>query len=395
MVGATSITVPGTWRALTNTLNEASSWQNASNVFNVDAPGVYYICFRWHNDYSVGTNPAAAIDNIQIAQITCPAPTALVIDNVTTTSAHFSWTPTGSETSWMVQVGNAAPVVVTDTFYTATGLNHSSNYVVRVRAICGAGDSSLFLSGNFWTECDSYQIPFYIHFNSNPLNPCWSNVTIGGSTPSTRWATSATYGNEYIYSYAPSVANATSDYLISPAIQIPATDTASIRLVLRIAGVPSSYYSGSLASYEVLVSPTGADSIAAFTDTLAIDTLNSSTFEWRRFPLSQYAGQTIRFTIRNVSKISAQVAIYDAAVRRTNVPMYVVYGSTSALTGNANNYFAEYVEGDTSGMTLSWTSSMAAAGQATMTGAATDSMQIIYTAGGVDSITFIASNASL
>ena len=385
--------MPEGWINLSGNLSGNSNWQNYSGIININTPGVYYVCLRWRNDGSMGTNPAGAIDNIEIAAITCPAPVALTIDNITTNTASFHWTPTGSETSWQVKVGSLAPVIVTDTFYTITGLNHSTNYSIKVRGICGAGDSSLVLGGSFWTECDVFQIPYYIHFNSNPLNVCWSDVVSGGSTPSTTWATYATYGYDYIASYASYVNNPTSDYLISPAIQIPATDTASLRLVLRIAGVSSSSYASSVASCEVLVSPTGTDSIAAFTDTLLIDTLNSTTFEWRRLPVSSYAGQTIRFAIRNTSRMSGQLAVYDAAVRRTNEPMYVVYGTNSTLTGNINNYMAEYLEGDTTTMTLSWTSTMAAAGQAVMTGATTDSMQIVYSAGGIDTITFIAANS--
>ena len=393
MVGGDSYsTIPGTWRELAN-LYGSSAWQTNSSIINIDAPGVYYICFRWYNDGSVGNNPPAAVDNIELFQITCPSPVALTFDTITTTTARFHWTPTGSETSWLVQVGNLASVTVNDTFYLATGLNHSTNYGVRVRALCGAGDSSLVLSGSFWTECDVMQVPYYIHFNTSPLNVCWSNITTGGTTPSTRWSASANYGNDYIYSYAAGVANPTSDYLISPAIQIPATDTASLNLVLQIAGVPSSYHSASEAIYQVLVSPTGAAGIEYFTDTLVTDSLNSSTFEWRRFPLSSYAGQTIRITVRNISKMYAQIALYDFAVRRTNEPMYYVYGSNVTLTGNINNYTAEYQEGDLNSMTLNWTSSMAAAGQATMTGANTDSMQIVYNVAGVDSVTFIAANA--
>jgi hypothetical protein len=396
MVGSNSYSfyAPGTWRQLGDRYNGSNVWQNAGVVFDVDVPGVYYVCFNWSNDGSVGSNPAGAVDNVEIMQITCPAPTNLAFDSITSSSASIHWTPFGSESMWQVQVGNLAPVTVTDTFYTATGLTHATNYSVKVRAICGAGDTSIVLGGSFWTECNAFSVPYYIHFISgNGLNVCWDQIAVGGTTPSTSWSNSSSYsGYEYIYSYAPTMSNPTSDYLISPEIQIPASDTTSLRLVLRMAGVPSSYYSGSVAAYQVLVSPNGADSVAAFTDELLNDTINNSNFTYRRLPLGAYAGQTIRVAIRNISRTSGQVAIYDFGVRYVNEPMYYVTGNSSVYTHDTNIYTAVHEEGDTATMTFSWTSSMAAAGQAAIQNANSDVMQIVYNAAGVDSITFIASN---
>ena len=395
MVGTNySSNIPGTWRLIGSRLNGSNEWQNTSSIIAITAPGVYYVCFRWHNDGSVGADPAGAIDNIEIMQITCPAPTGLVFDSITSSSTTFHWSPFDTDTVWSVQVGSLAPVTVTDTFYTVNGLTHATNYSVKVRAICGVGDTSLALSGSFWTECNAFSVPYYIQLDGyNGIKICWNQIAIGGTSPSTSWLNSSTYGNEYIYSYAPSASNPTSDYLISPEIQIPATDTTSLRLVLNMAGYPYSSYSASVASYQVLVSPTGADSVASFTDILFVDTLNTTTFVTRRLPLGAYAGQTIRIAIRNVSRASGQVAIYDFGVRYTNMPLYHVSGSTTVFTNDINSYVAVHEEGDTSTMTYSWSSTMAAAGQAIITNANTDSMTIIYTAAGTDSITFIATNA--
>ena len=60
---------------------------------------------------------------------TCTAPTNLVVDTITTTSADISWTSGATESAWNVQYGSAgfAPgtgtiVAVTDTNYSFTGL---------------------------------------------------------------------------------------------------------------------------------------------------------------------------------------------------------------------------------------------------------------------------------
>ena len=397
LVGNSSyLSIPSTWKLISGTLNGSAEWQSASAIVDVTAPGVYYVVMFWHNDNMIGTNPPAAVDNFSISYITCSAPVSLVIDNVTATSASFHWSPTGGETSWEVRLNNNASVTVTDTFYTATGLTPATNYNVRVRAICGAGDTSLNLSGSFWTECVAYNVPYYIQFNTDPLNVCWSDVVTSNSStsPSVSWNSSVTAGYQYIYSTAPYVSNPTSDYLISPVYNIPDTDTVSLRLVMQIYGTINTYYASSRAAYQILVSPTGADSVAAFTDTLYVaDSVNSNTFDFLRLPVNAYAGQSVRFAVRNVSRYNGTVYLYDFALRYTHDPLYYIDGNSTVFAGDTNNYAAVHLEGDLNGMTFSWTSTMAAAGQATMLGANTDSMQIIYNAAGIDTLMFVASNS--
>ena len=72
-------TLPDGWMALDggSQLNLATEWQTASNEVVVPAAGTYKMVFAWRNDSSAGTNPPAAIDNVSITPVTCPAPTGL------------------------------------------------------------------------------------------------------------------------------------------------------------------------------------------------------------------------------------------------------------------------------------------------------------------------------
>ena len=74
-------------------------------------------------------------------------------------------------------------------------------------------------------------------------------------------------------------------------------------------------------------------------------------------------------------------------------PLYYITGDATVFLGDTAHYYAIYQEGVTAGITFQWTSTMAAASQAVMTGATTDSMTMVYNAEGVDTITFIATNA--
>jgi hypothetical protein len=383
-------TSPAGWIDLGGKMNLASEWQSTQIVTNVNA-GNYYLVFMWANDNSAGTNPPAAIDNIVVREITCYTPDSLTVVATTANGVTLAWQPTGSETSWEVVVGNVSSVVNTNPA-TITGLNPGTYYTAKLRAICGAGDSSFFATTGFFTECLAAEaVPFKETFEAPSFPHCWKDTVIGVS--STTWSTGIYHSDDlsYIYSSAPYEYNY-NNWLISPAVAIPATDTTMLRIAYQVAGLPSSSYATSRASYMLLVSPTGSDALTAFTDTLLIDTLNTNVFQDEYFPVGQYAGQNIRIAIRNTSFNYGAIYLNEVGVRYINEPLFYMGGRGTAYVGDTNAYYGIYSEGDLSTMTYSWTSSMVAAGQATMTGETTDTIHIIYNTVGTDTLTFIATN---
>lgn len=95
--------------------------------------------------------------DITINAITCPNPTALGINGVTTVSADLAWTEGGTATAWEVEYGapgftqgtSAGTIVPAATNpITISGLTASTNYEYYVRSGCGANDSSIW-SGPF------------------------------------------------------------------------------------------------------------------------------------------------------------------------------------------------------------------------------------------------------
>ena len=124
--------------------NEATFTVMAGDTPRVNASG---------SDYQDG-------DTIFVVH-TCPnciAPEALVVDNITGSTADISWTPMGNAVIWSVTVGGGSAyqtVYVTEPHYTATGLTSYADYSVVVRSICYDGDSSIALCGEFHTAmCD-------------------------------------------------------------------------------------------------------------------------------------------------------------------------------------------------------------------------------------------------
>ena len=386
-------TIPSSWENLTGRMALNSNWQNYSTFFDIPNAGAYKIVFRWYNDGSAGTNPPAAIDNVSLVFVSCAAPVALSFDSITTNSSSFHWSAAGSESAWEVTVGNLAPVVVNDTHYTTPAtLNPSTFYNVRVRAICSAGDTSLALSGSFTTECLAFGVPFYYGFDSTMLDGCWDNVY---TAPAPTYPWSAPYANQtahQIFSSASATASPANDWLISPQITISAADTANLELVYYVKGNRDASYGSSQATYEVYVSPTGSAEVGTFTDTITVETIDTNVFVRRSFAMSQYVGQTVRVAFRNRSAFYGRVYLYEVGIRRTTMPLYTIAGADVAFTGDLNTYNAVHVEGDTGSVTYSWTSAMAAAGNANMTAATSAAMQITYSAAGTDTITLVVAN---
>ncbi|MBR2959585.1 MAG: choice-of-anchor J domain-containing protein [Bacteroidales bacterium] len=174
-----------------NRLNQSTGWQNVGTALTIDAPTTMLMVFSWRNDFSSGTQPPAAIDNIDVRMLSCLQPTALAVDSTGADFVAFSWVPAGEETSWEVTF-NGESTMVTDTFYVADDLEANTEYSISVRAICGEGDTSFATSATTRTECGAITLPYHEGFE-NGGEACW------------RFATTGTYSNYYsinTYNYA-------------------------------------------------------------------------------------------------------------------------------------------------------------------------------------------------
>ncbi len=137
------------------TLYNNGTWTTASYILDGTAFAGTNIrlVFEWVNNTFTGTQPPAAIDNIDFSIITCPKPTALGVADVTETGATFNWTEPGSASAWEVYIipaGQPAPTndstgieASSNPFiYTTPALQPSTNYFYYVRSVCDADDKS-------------------------------------------------------------------------------------------------------------------------------------------------------------------------------------------------------------------------------------------------------------
>ena len=321
----------------------------------------------------------------------------VVEDTATATSITLSWTvassnagftvnyrPYGSIDSW------SSATTMTNTI-TLTGLTASTNYEVQVITNCTDGSTMTTDEMVFATECVPVNTPYTMStFYTMPA--CWYAYNTGH--PNMTWASSIASGYGYVESYAGGSSTPINDWFITPAIIIPTTASDdSIMVVYQIAGQADSYSSSSVARYELLVSTNGGTAVSDFTDTLIVDTVNSTTFSYRRFSMSQYAGDTVIFAFHSTCTSYGMVGMYDFGVRSVLEPLYYISGNSTVFTRDTNTYSAVYIEGDSNSVTFSWTSTMAATGNAIMQDSTSAEMSIVYTAGGFDTIVMIATNA--
>lgn len=185
--------------AATGTLTN-TTYNNLTGTFSVSATGLYYIAVK-----AIGNSTPwyLSFDDLNvIVAPACIAPTAYTSTGITSSSATFTWTAGGSETSWDVFVGSTpngttVPTATTSTTsYTATGLTVGNTYSVYVRANCGGTNSAWVLS--------SVTIDYCTPAPSSVDNSGIINVNIAnGAINNTTGVEAGNYGN-----FSAQVANA-------------------------------------------------------------------------------------------------------------------------------------------------------------------------------------------
>ena len=186
-------------------------------------PGThYYIVFKYMGGSS--NNYYLSIDNVSVDYIpSCPAPTTFTSSNVTIDAATLTWTAGGSESAWDLYLSSSStdvpdatstPMYSTSaTSYTLTSLTDNTTYTAYVRANCGNGDVSEWVSKAFTTLCSTVSVPYAENFDSytheistgtgNPsgypavdMPSCWTFLnrsTTIGSYPMAFLTSSTTY----------------------------------------------------------------------------------------------------------------------------------------------------------------------------------------------------------
>ena len=118
------------------------------------------------NDIKFYANTVVCVDTIA-----CPLPTNLAVNNVTANTAEVSWTPGSDETAWSLEykLADATDWTVINanaTHVPLTGLQRISNYVVRIKAICGNNNYSVYASSVAFTTLATCPTPANFVYNN-------------------------------------------------------------------------------------------------------------------------------------------------------------------------------------------------------------------------------------
>ena len=193
------------------------------NTFNAEAipiavRGEYKIVFMWANDNSSGSQPPAAIDNISITQLHCPAPAALTATDITPNSAVLSWFALPDTATFTVEYGEdttmATMMSVTGTSATIMGLTDNTDYFFRVAMLCD-GNTVMSPWTMFHTSClaiNPAMLPYSENFDSytttttavTGIEPdCWTlahydvPITDNAQHPQVFYSTTNSYSDNY------------------------------------------------------------------------------------------------------------------------------------------------------------------------------------------------------
>lgn len=176
-------------------LTGVSAWTNAEYIIS-DLAGAANarIIFKGTSNWGSG-DAYIYLDDVMVSQApTCPKPTDVTINNISTTSAEISWTNGGTETAWTISY-NGTEIAANTNPFTLTGLTASTLYTIMVKANCSTEDESAWSnSAEFATSCAPYTVdannPYTEDFTAYPyatsqyndvryMPLCWDMIFTG------------------------------------------------------------------------------------------------------------------------------------------------------------------------------------------------------------------------
>jgi hypothetical protein len=181
------------------------------------------------------------VDDIEVNYIpTCARVSGVSVDNIGTTTATVHWTPVEGVSSYTVEYGpagfihgNGTQISATGDSLNLTGLPHSTNLDIYVRAHCSATDAGAWSFVEcFATDCAPNSLPLfydpddYPNGTSAPLPLCWTRLNNGSSSSYPyiySSAANAHTGTNVLYFYLPSSSTPNEEAMVLPEIDTSLT----------------------------------------------------------------------------------------------------------------------------------------------------------------------------
>lgn len=252
-----------------NDPSSGTSWFTENFIIpNTYAGDTIRLVFEWRNDGSSGSQPPAAIDNVNLEVITCATPNNLTASNITSATATLTWdapaVAPGNGFEYYYNTTGVDPTATTtasgsatDTFANLTSLTPNTVYYAWVRSICSSTDTSNWSANAtiFQTPCASsvtpwsYDVETASTTTSADIDDCWStdpegtttsyrwNVDGSGSTPSLNTGPSgANSGSNYFYTEASSGSTGDTAFLRTPNVDISTLTLGALKFYYHMYG---------------------------------------------------------------------------------------------------------------------------------------------------------------
>lgn len=173
-----------------NVYNEIPSEKTTLTIPLSNYSGMVKIAFYVESTISNGDNELH-IDNVIVGNISCGTPSGLTVSNVTSSSMELNWTVTSEVSAWQLAyrtAGNEWTYEFIDQIPYIMSVESGSLYEIKMRSICGEGDTSMWSNSvTQITPCATMNVPYTQNFEqlwvdsedgiSNVYRPlCWFNV---------------------------------------------------------------------------------------------------------------------------------------------------------------------------------------------------------------------------
>ena len=259
-------------------LNGQPTWINYSTILDFTAFSGQSIrlVFQWRNEGWSGAQPPIAIDNVILKRVSCSKPLNVQLQNVATTTAQISWTPSvmtnGISHDYYISQTNTIlnTTIPTGNVTTASAefenLMPGTQYYFWVRSNCGSVDGQSLWTGpfTFFTHCTAINLPFTETFNSDSTTDnCWT--FINNNNDDVQWSTNTVWGafeGDQFAKLPIDVSNSAGndDYLVSPIFNFDGQYRLKYHYKMGLGELPQ--------KFSVKRSQNGGTSVVDFTETV-------------------------------------------------------------------------------------------------------------------------------
>ena len=351
------------------------------------------ICFA----RSGSTGGKAIVDNIVVYNQFEPitdfnAPSLAFVGDTTLVAKTLTWGSTDSLqvlwTSTMAASGNAT-IVSGDTLLRIVYLASGIDTVRVILSNAYGSDTSIAFINVF--DCRPITVFPWNEDFENGLQ-CWESPT----NQSHAWTLSSSLSHRGSYSIAAfrNDSNHPFDTIVSRPIVIP---TDAYRLILSFWVKHYRNNNPDVPNRHINVIVLDSSSTSWNDGDTLLHICDSMFYgeSWRRFEINMqpFAGQSIRLMFEGSGYVTySSVNVDDVELRYIRVPVISLDAPMGICQGDTLNASTDFIEGDTVGLTYTWSSSMASAGLANISFSDPRNITLTYSAGGIDTIIVTAAN---